>query len=159
MPLFRFMDVITEVTKLIEPLLTQQGMALVDIEYRRERPGWVLRLFLEKSGGISLDDCSSMSGAVSRLLDAADLIPQSYVLEVSSPGINRRLKRPEDFLRFKGERAAFSLYLPLEGQRHLGGIIHEVQDDQVVVREASGKLWTVGLNTIAKAYLDPEIKV
>lgn len=152
-------DVITEVGTLVSPVLAQQGVELVDIEYRRERPGWVLRLFLDKAGGVTLADCSAISGQVSRLLDVAGLIPQSYVLEVSSPGINRRLKKVEDFVRFKGERAAFSLYAPLDGQRHFQGTIHEVQGDQITVREESGKTWTVAMGAIAKAHLDPDIHI
>ncbi len=98
-------QVTEQIEKLIQPLLEDLGCELVDLEYQREQRGWVLRFFLDKVGGINLDDCAMASREISSLLDVENVINTAYSLEVSSPGIERPLKKPEDFKRFSGQLA------------------------------------------------------
>ena len=96
---------IEKIEELVQPILDDLNCELVDIEYQREQRGWVLRFFLDKEGGINLDDCALASREISSLLDVEDIISTAYNLEVSSPGIERPLKKIADFERFSGELA------------------------------------------------------
>lgn len=96
-------QVTEQVERLIQPLLEDLGCELVDLEYQREQRGWILRVFLDKEGGINLDDCAAASREISSLLDVENVINTAYSLEVSSPGIERPLKKPQDFKRFAGQ--------------------------------------------------------
>jgi ribosome maturation factor RimP len=115
----------------IEPALSAQGVELVDLEFLTERAGWTLRVIIERSGdgsdpsgGVSLEDCAEVSRDVSSVLDVEDLIPQRYHLEVSSPGLDRPLRREADFVRFTGKAARVKLRRPApDGQRVLRGPI------------------------------------
>lgn len=98
-------QVTEQIEQLIQPLLEDLDCELVDLEYQREQRGWVLRFFLDKVGGINLDDCAKASREISSLLDVENVITTAYSLEVSSPGIERPLKKPEDFKRFSGQLA------------------------------------------------------
>jgi len=98
-------QVIEQVENLVQPLLEDLGCELVDLEYQREQRGWVLRFFLDKDGGINLDDCAAASREISSLLDVENIMNTAYSLEVSSPGIERPLKKPQDFKRFSGQLA------------------------------------------------------
>lgn len=109
-------DIEEAVEKLLEPLLAQEGMELVDVEYVRER-NWILRIFIDKEGGVDLNDCQYISEKAGKLLDEKDLIPAEYMLEVSSPGLDRILKKDKDFKRFAGEEVDVKLFTPLPGRR------------------------------------------
>lgn len=94
-----------QIEDLVEPILKDLNLELVDIEYQREQRGWVLRFYLDKKGGITLDDCAAASREISTLLDVEDVINTGYHLEVSSPGLDRPLKKIADFQRFVGQLA------------------------------------------------------
>jgi len=94
-----------KVAELVLPIVADLGFELVDLEYQRENRGWVLRFFLDKEGGINLDDCAAASREISSLLDVENVISSAYHLEVSSPGIERPLKKTQDFVRFAGQLA------------------------------------------------------
>ena len=98
-------QLIEQVEQLIQPILRDLDCELVDLEYLREQRGWVLRVFLDKDGGINLDDCAKASREISSLLDVENLISTAFNLEVSSPGIERPLKKASDFERFVGQLA------------------------------------------------------
>lgn len=100
--------------KLLEPLMEQNNFELVDVEYVREGSNWFLRAYIDKEGGISVDDCELISRALSDLLDKKDFIPDSYILEVSSPGLGRQLKKDKDFARSIGEEVEIKLYKALK---------------------------------------------
>ena len=125
--------VVTQVWKLAEPLVLHEGMEVVDIEYRRERGGLVLRLFLDREGGIDLDHLTRVSRQLSDLLDVHDVVPGSYTLEVSSPGINRRLRKPEHFRRYVGKRVRIRTHEPRDGRRVYVGRLETVDDTGVHV--------------------------
>lgn len=101
------------VEALLEPILDADGIELVDVEYVRER-NWILRIFIDKEGGVDLADCQSISEKASEILDEKDIIPDNYMLEVSSPGLDRVLKKDKDFRRYAGSDVDVKLFAPLE---------------------------------------------
>lgn len=120
MPKERVADI---VERLAEPIVATAGVELVDVEYKKEGDNWYLRVFIDKSGGVDLDDCSRVSEALSDRLDEVDPIPTAYFLEVSSPGAERPLKKPRDFQRAIGSYVSVGLYEPMEGQKTLSGVL------------------------------------
>ena len=104
------------VEKLLEPILEADGIEVVDVEYVRER-NWILRIFIDKEGGVDLNDCQVISEKAGAILDEKDLIPDNYMLEVSSPGLDRVLKKDKDFIRYTGEEVDVKLFAPLEGHK------------------------------------------
>ncbi len=102
-----------QIADLVQPLLDDLGLELVDLEHKRESHGWTLRFFLDKEGGITLDDCADASREISSLLDVEDIIQTAYNLEVSSPGIERPLTKIEHFTRFIGEQVKIKTTLPM----------------------------------------------
>jgi len=135
-----------------EPLLADMGMELVDVEYRREGHGWVLRFFIDKEGGIGIDDCAKASREISAYLEVEDLVPHAYHLEVSSPGLERPIKKKTDFLRFADRRVRIKLREPLGDQRVLIGTLCGLEGDTVVLALEQEKV-CIDLNNISKARL------
>lgn len=121
--------------KMAEPVVLENGLELIDVEYVKEGAEWYLRLFLDKEGedGVDLDDCELISRKLSDLLETADPITQAYRLEVSSPGIERPLKRTKDFQRFKGEKVQIKTFSDVEGKKQFIGILGETTEDTVVI--------------------------
>jgi ribosome maturation factor RimP len=146
-----------QIEQVAAPVLAEHGAELVDSMFVHEHGQWVLRFYLDKEGGITLDDCSVISEHLGRNLDATDIIKQSYSLEVSSPGINRPLKKEADYQRFIGEKVDVTLYAPLNGRRHFKGTLQAVNAGTVIVQEAPQISHTLPLTDVAKARLDPEI--
>jgi ribosome maturation factor RimP len=146
-----------QIDQLTAPVLQEHGAELVDLQFIHEHGQWVLRFFLDKPGGITLGDCATISEHIGRTLDATDVIKQRYSLEVSSPGINRPLKKESDYQRFLGERVDVTLYAPLNGRRHFKGTLQSVNAGVVIVQEAPQQEHTLPLADVAKARLDPEI--
>jgi len=141
-----------QVEQLAEALVASEGMELVDLEYRLQGRRWMLRLFVDKDGGVTLDDCANISRELGDLLDVKDVIPQAYVLEVSSPGLNRRLRKKEDFSRFAGQKVRLRLVAPIDGRKKIVGELEGVEDESVVVEAPEGR-FSVALKDIAKANL------
>ena len=111
------------IENVVEPLLAQEAAELVDIEWLHENGRQVLRFYLDKKGGITLDDCEHLSSRIGALLDEADFISGAYVLEVSSPGLDRVLKKEKDFVRFAGKTVQVRLKAPQEGRRNFKGVL------------------------------------
>jgi ribosome maturation factor RimP len=128
---------VTRVWELAAPLIEGEGMEIVDIEFRHEgtRGGRILRLYLDKEGGPSVDDLSKVSRQLSELLDTHDVVPGTYTLEVSSPGINRPLKRPEHFARFVGKRIRVRTRDSINGRRSFLGTLQEVLENQITLKQ------------------------
>ena len=141
-----------QVEEVAESLVVSEGMELVDLEYRREGPRWMLRLFIDKEGGVTVDDCARISRELGDLLDAKDVIPQAYILEVSSPGLNRRIRKKEDFSRFAGQKIQLWLVSPKDGRKKIVGDLVGVEGEEVVVNHTEGRI-SVALKDIAKANL------
>ena len=108
-------------TQLAQPLLEQQNLTLWDVRFEKEGSVWFLRYFIDKPGGVTIDDCEQFSRAISPVLDSADPIEQSYYLEVSSPGIDRQLTKPWHFQQYLGAVVEVRLIRPVEGQRDFVG--------------------------------------
>ena len=114
------------------PLLADMALELVEIQFRREGHGWVLRLYIDSDGGVNLDDCASVSREISSYLEVEDLIDHAFHLEVSSPGLERPLKEKKDFVRFAGRQARIKMLELLDGQRVFVGILDGVEDEAVI---------------------------
>jgi ribosome maturation factor RimP len=116
--------------KLIEPVLAELGLELWDVRFEKEGSSWFLRYFIDRDGGVTIADCENASRAVEKLLDEADPIEQSYILEVSSPGVERLLSRDWHFARCAGEPVRVRLFRPVEGAREfIGELIGKQGDD------------------------------
>jgi len=148
-------DVVAQVTPVAEELAAELGLEVVDVEYRREGGGWVLRVFIDKPGGVTLDDCQAVSEALSERLDELDPIPNSYSLEVSSPGVERPLKRPADFQRFAGRRVQLRTFAPVDGRRNFQGRLMGLVEGEVVLETDAGQV-AIPLDAVAKAHLVAE---
>ncbi|GAW94307.1 ribosome maturation factor RimP [Calderihabitans maritimus] len=144
-----------ELGSIILPVVTEMGYELVDIQYGREGSKWILRIFIDHPEGIGLDDCEMVSRQVEKRLDEEDPIPHSYVLEVSSPGIERPLKLPHDYERFKGRLATIKTYGPVDGRRKFTGTLQGLKDDQVIITE-NGKNISIPLEMVSRAHLTIE---
>lgn len=131
-------DVLKEVTDLVEPVVEDKGLELVDIEYRREPGGYVLRVIIFKEDGVTIDDCSKVSREVSQLLDVEDILDHGYNLEVSSPGLTRPLKSRRDFERNIGEKVKLTCTLEKGGTESVTGVIREVGDDSITLETDDG---------------------
>ena len=121
------------VAALALPAVEAAGCTLWDVEYVKEAGVWFLRLYIDKEGGVSIDDCEAVSRPVSDLLDEADPIEGSYTFEVSSAGADRPLKKPEHFARFQGEEVEVKLYRPREGRKEFVGRLQNYQDGAVTL--------------------------
>ncbi len=143
-----------KVSELVEPLTDYNGLELVLVEFVKGPRGNILRLVIDKEGGVTLDDCSRLSRVVSDLLDVHDPVPGSYNLEVSSPGINRPLVRAEDYERFSGQKVFVRTSEPVEGRRKFKGLLRGVSDHEEVIIDASGQEFLLPLGLIKKARLD-----
>ncbi len=143
-----------KIWQMAEPLVEQNGMELIDVEYVKEGAEWYLRLFLDKDTetGIDLDDCELISRALSDLLEDNDPIAQAYRLEVSSPGIERPLKRTKDFVCFQGEKVQVKTFSEVEGRKQFIGVLGETTEDVVTI-DVDGTVIQIPRDKISKANL------
>jgi ribosome maturation factor RimP len=154
-------DVASRITELAEPLLASLGMELVEVEYRREGREMVLRLYIDREGGVTLDDCAAASRELSALLDVEDFIPGHYSLEVSSPGLNRPLKKESDYRKYQGRLVkvrTFELLADDAGNRRktFTGELLGLEEGVVRLRLTEGQTAGIPLEKIAKANLEFE---
>jgi ribosome maturation factor RimP len=144
-----------ELQKLIEPTIERLGYELTDLEVRLSGQGGLLRLTVDKPDGIDLDDCEKVSHAVSALLDIEDPVPGNYSLEVSSPGLDRKLTKVEHYQRFEGETLKVTMRFPIEGRRRFRGTLVSSDDENIVV-EVDGESHSLPLTMIDTARLVPD---
>jgi ribosome maturation factor RimP len=138
---------------MVEGLLKSEGLELVDLEFRKEARGWVLRIFMDKPGGVTLDDCSEISREIGDQIDVNELIPHSYTLEVSSPGLDRPLKKEKDFLGSIGKLIQLSTSVSWEGQTFFKGILLDFQASGSLRLAETKKTWEIPVELISKARL------
>ena len=143
------------VSGMIEPIVISLGMEMVGVEYRREARGWVLRIYIDKEGGVSLDDCVLVSNEVGTVIDVEDLFESPYTLEVSSPGLNRALKKDRDFERFKGRLARIRTHDAIGGRRNFKGRLLGCTNAVIQVG-IGGEVLDIPLLNVAKANLEFE---
>lgn len=138
------------------PIVAGEGMELIDVEYVRDHEGWILRLFIDKEGGVGLEDCQQASRAVETALDVEDFIPQEYSLEVSSPGLNRPLTKPEHFQKVEGQMIKLKTYGPLgePPRKNFTGKLIKVTDASVAVEVEGAGRFDIAFKDIAKANLE-----
>jgi len=141
---------------LIEPIASAMGYELVGVIYRPSKKYSLVRIYIDKPEGISVDDCERVSHQVSGMLDVEDPIKGHYTLEVSSPGLDRPLFKSADFQRFAGERVRIRLRGNVEGRRKVNGILRGLADGCVVVDEDGCEI-SIPLNQVDKANLDPTL--
>lgn len=120
--------------KLMEPILAENHFELYDVEYVKEGGNWYLRVFIDKEGGINVNDCELVSRALSDALDRDDFIPDSYILEVSSPGLGRQLKKDKHFAKSIGEEVEIKLYKPIDKQKEWVGILMSYDEDNLSIQ-------------------------
>lgn len=149
-------QIIEEVRQLAEPLVQAQGLELVDIEYQREKQGWVLRIYIDREGGVNIEECAEVNRELSTLLDIRDFIPNAYILEVSSPGLTRPLKKPADYVRYRGRLVKIKTWQPIgrEG-RVFKGQLKGLEAEKVILQRGE-EIIEIPLQNIAKANLEIE---
>jgi ribosome maturation factor RimP len=154
--------IVESVVKLASPLAEELGYELVDVEYRKEGPDWVLRCSIDCETGVGINECQRFSEALEKLLDSTDPIPGSYLLEVSSPGVERPLKKDNDFVRFAGRTIEVKLMQALDGKKTYSGILIGMENGEppnslTVIIENNGQITGIPREMIAKANLTADL--
>ena len=139
--------------QLADSLLNPDGFELVEVEFRREPRGWVLRLYVDKEEGITLEDCAQISREMGRNLDVEDFILSPYHLEVSSPGLTRSLKSEKDFVKYQNRWVKVTTRQAIGNRRQWRGRIQGIEGDQIRI-EVEGELLQIPLSNVAKANLE-----
>lgn len=121
--------------QLLEPILAENGFELVDVEYVKEGSDWFLRAFIDKEGGIGIDDCELVSRALEVKLDAQDFISEAYILEISSPGLTRPLKKKKDYVRNLGKLIEVRTYSPIDHRKEFVGTLQAYDEETVTLLE------------------------
>ena len=156
-------DVVEQVRTLANRVAGTYGLDIFDVQFRREAGGMIVRVQIDRPGpaataaeSVSVEDCARVSRDLSAILDVEDVVPTAYTLEVSSPGLDRQLKRLEDFRRFAGREASVKLKLPRDGRRRLEARLVGVEDGRIVL-DVEGQRMQLGFDEIDRARLVPDI--
>lgn len=136
----------------LEPIAAEHAVELVDLEFVKEGANWYLRAYIDKEGGVTIDDCEAVSRALEAKLDEADPIEQAYILEVSSPGIDRPLKKDADFVKYQGEMVDVKLYKAQEGRKQFQGKLLGLADGVLSIEE-EGKTVSFAQKDVASVRL------
>ncbi len=169
-------DRLSRVRPIVERVAASHGLAIFDVQYRRESLGWVLRVFVDRPesaapgdgdavaepGGVTIEDCRRVSLDLSAVLDVEDVIEHAYTLEVSSPGLDRPLREAGDYRRFAGRLAKIVVSEPVDGQSHLTGRLGGLEGDRLVgdivlLADSKGRVHRIPLSRISRARLDVEL--
>jgi ribosome maturation factor RimP len=146
-------EIIDRVRVIADPILTSEGMELVEVEYRREGRGWVLRLYIDKEGGVTVNDCGRISQEVGRSLDVEDFILNPYTLEVSSPGLTRSLRNEKDFLKYSNRLIKVKTFGLIENRRQFRGKLLGISENRIQI-EVDGEVFRIPIADIAGANLE-----
>jgi len=141
-----------QISDLIEPILDELGFELIDAEYVSDHGRMVLRLYIDREGGVTVDDCAKVSYELGDLIDIKNIIENEYVLEVSSPGLNRPLKKEAHFISVIGKKVKIRTKTPLNGQRNFMGVLKDFKERELYI-QSEGQLITVAWSDIEKANL------
>ena len=139
--------------ELLLPIMEEQGFELVDVEYVKEGGSWYLRAYIDKPGGITVDDCETVSRQLSDLLDEKDYIEDSYILEVSSPGLGRPLKKEKDFERSLGEEIEIRTYRPVQHQKEFRGLLTAYDKNSITIETENHESMVFAREDVALARL------
>lgn len=143
------------VKELVEPVIENEHLELVDVEFKKEGKDWYLRVFIDKAQGVTVEDCQNISRQIEDMIEIDELVSSAYILEVSSPGLDRPLKSEKDFLRYQGRKVAVNTFRAIENRKHFSGIIKSCVDEELCLEE-QGKFINISLDNIAKAKLEIE---
>jgi ribosome maturation factor RimP len=156
-------SVVEQVRSVAGRVAASYGLEIFDVQFRREAPGLILRVRIDRPGpaaraeeSVSVEDCARVSRDLSAVLDVEDVVPTAYTLEVSSPGLDRPLRRPDDYRRFAGRRAKVVMRERVDGQGFFKGRLGGVDGAEVVIEADDGRTHRVPLNLIARANLEVE---
>jgi ribosome maturation factor RimP len=150
-------QLVNQIEKSALPILEASGLELVEVQFRREPQGWVLRLFVDRQAGVNLDDCKRVSQQLSLALDVEGIMDKPYHLEVSSPGLNRPLRKERDFLRFRGKKVKIKTSVPYQGQRNFNGYLLDLKEGEVQI-DCGDRQVSLPLSLLVKANLEYEFK-
>jgi ribosome maturation factor RimP len=153
----RAQTVVKGVSELAEGILEEMGFELVDVAYVSSQGRWVLRLFIDKEGGVTIDDCARVSSELGDLIDVKNFIDHSYVLEVSSPGLDRPLKKEKDILKAMNKKIKLKMATPVKGRRNYSGYLRDFKDGAVHL-DTDGGLVALPWREVEKANLVYEFK-
>ncbi len=151
-----YMKLVERLEAIIEPILARENYELVDVEFVKAGRHSCLRLFVDKDGGVTLDDCEHISRTVGAYLDESDLIAEAYHLEVSSPGLDRVIKKEKDFRRFAGKKANITTFSSVDDRRKFNGTLKGLEEGKVLI-EVEDVTYAIPLEDISKARLVAEI--
>jgi len=149
-------EICTELENLLSPVISSIGYELVYVYYLKENKNWIVRVAIDKEGGVSLNDCEHVSKVIDGKLDEIDLIKTSYLLEVCSPGLDRPLIKEKDFVRFQGKKIKVKTREPLENRKNFAGVLKEFIDGTVTLIDGEA-IFLIPLENIQKANLITEI--
>src|SRR5262245_6621381 len=149
--------IMAKITSLAHHAIEALGFELVHIDLEKQKGAWFLRIFIDKPGGVTLDDCAQASRQLSTELDVQDVVPGRYTLEISSPGLDRPLRTDADFHRFVGRKVSIHTREPLQQQRNFVGLLKSLESGIVTLQDARGALWAIPKDLITKARLEIEI--
>lgn len=135
-------NTVKTVWEIVEPIANELGLKIWDVRFLKEGSSWYLRIFIDKDGGVSIDDCVDLTHAINDPLDEADPIEQAYFLEVSSPGVERELVRDEHFSAYLGEKIKIKMIRPIDGQREFSGVLSDYTDGNITIALEDGKGFT-----------------
>ncbi len=145
---------VEQVWEIAQPIAQGLGLEIWDIRFVKEGADWYLRIFIDKEGGVSIDDCEAMSRAVDGPLDEKDPIPQAYIMEVGSPGIERELTRPEHFEKMLGRSVIVKFIRPREGQKELVADLEGFENNEITLRTLEGDVITVAKKETSSVLLN-----
>lgn len=145
-------ELIKGLWNMIEPVVASEGMEIIELEFRREPQGQVLRIYIDHPDGVTVEDCATVSRVVGDFLDVVDPIHHTYHLEISSPGIDRPLRKPEHFLRYVGSIVRIRTVEPVEGRKNFKGILVGVLNNVITI-ECEGRRFEVSIANIEKGRL------
>jgi ribosome maturation factor RimP len=144
-----------QIQRLLDPILDSLGLTLWNLEFRKEGPQWLLRIYIDREpGGATLDDCETVSRDLGTVLDVEETIPHAYTLEVSSPGLDRSLTKPEHYRRSLGKQIRIKTYRAINNQKVFRGTLAGLEDAVAVLETESGEVLRISLENISKASLE-----
>lgn len=147
-------NTVDRVSEIIKPFIDELSLELWDVTFKKEGTDWYLRVFIDKDGGVSIDDCVNLTHAITKPLDEADPISQSYMLEVSSPGVERELKTDKHFVKYIGSPVMMRTIRPIDGVRDFNGVMTEFNDGMITVTLKDEKEVTVNKKDTSFVKLD-----
>jgi ribosome maturation factor RimP len=149
-------EIIEKIEKVLAPILQEDRLELLDMDFRPSGKRWLVRVYIEKEGGVTIGDCARVNRELGRILDVEDFIDHPYTLEVSSPGLTRPLKKREDFERYKGRRCRIVTKEPIEGRNDFSGEIAYITANEVGIRGKIG-IFVIPICAIKKAHLEYQL--